>query len=351
MTEFNSSLDYLNEFEPMAFYGGNQRLLFDAFRECLKQDSQMNSALWEALWMVTAEGSNLDEHGVVFNLPRNEGETDTDYRARLLTVLRSRAIVGTPEAIHDAVEAALSERDCGVIYLKDRVALEQDGEPICPIGSITAPPDMSLFAYLLYLVPGHDLTDVALLVNQLEQTAALRDNIIICEVDEDSVTPEQLVGIATSSSTISADYGPGKAIDGQLGGPTGLNAFYWAMDDMPSESNTPWWQVELTTSRFTDLLMIAQQPRHNVNRLKDVRITLTPPADCDVPELVYQFRLPDIGADNFDRWFFPLPRPTWVETLKIEVLSIYDIGMTLINLAEVELYAPDAWTRITLKEI
>jgi hypothetical protein len=99
------------------------------------------------------------------------------------------------------------------------------------------------------------------------------------------------------------------------------------------------------------MLMINQQTRADVMRLQDVRITITPPDDCQLPGLTYTQRLPDVGDGDYNRWFFPLPRPCWAGEIKIEPLSAYDDDRTYLSLGEVEIYSPEEWTTTRLKEL
>ncbi len=62
------------------------------------------NALYEARFIQYACGDDLDKWGETLDLPRNSGETDPDYRTRLLTELRDFTACLTADAIKDAVE-------------------------------------------------------------------------------------------------------------------------------------------------------------------------------------------------------------------------------------------------------
>jgi|GEM_PF-2486589 len=59
---------------------------------------------YEARFITQAWGDDLDKWGETLDLPRNSGETDPDYRTRLLTELRDFTACLTADAIKDAVE-------------------------------------------------------------------------------------------------------------------------------------------------------------------------------------------------------------------------------------------------------
>jgi hypothetical protein len=196
------------------------------------------------------------------------------------------------------------------------------------------------------------VTDEQLLdiIEELQSIAPLRDRILLAQVDDD-ITPSTIAGTASASSE-TAPFVAGKAIDGNLGAPVGEVAFYWGADETPpSQDSPPWWKAELSEPTLISLLMINQQCRGDVMRLKDVRISITPPDDCQLPGLTYTQRLPDVGDGDYNRWFFPLPRPCWAGEIKIEPLSAYDDDRAYLSLGEVEIYSPEEWTTTRLKEL
>ncbi len=62
----------------------------------------MANELYDAPFLRTAVGDSLDKHGESYRVRRNPGETDPDYRARLISVRQSRrsgAVKGTLKAL------------------------------------------------------------------------------------------------------------------------------------------------------------------------------------------------------------------------------------------------------------
>lgn len=61
--------------------------------------------VYDARFITLASGDDLDKWGETLALPRNSGEADADYRARLLIELRDFTACLTADAIKDAVES------------------------------------------------------------------------------------------------------------------------------------------------------------------------------------------------------------------------------------------------------
>jgi len=68
------------------------------------------NAMYDAAFINTASGDELDLWGETLDLPRNASETDADYRARLLAELRDFTSCLTVDALADAVQTITSER-------------------------------------------------------------------------------------------------------------------------------------------------------------------------------------------------------------------------------------------------
>lgn len=68
------------------------------------------NAMYDAAFINTASGDELDRWGETLDLPRNASETDVDYRTRLLAELRDFTACITVDALADAVEAITTER-------------------------------------------------------------------------------------------------------------------------------------------------------------------------------------------------------------------------------------------------
>lgn len=94
------------------------RLLLEAIRsELTERDgatleftSDGLNSLYDAAFINTASGDELDLWGETLDLPRNASETDADYRTRLLAELRDFTSCLTVDALADAVQAITSER-------------------------------------------------------------------------------------------------------------------------------------------------------------------------------------------------------------------------------------------------
>jgi len=344
MSEFLTDQTGLDQHEPMSRFTGNAADVWEGLRTGVALDSTENENLFESQFISTADGTNLDAWGDDYGLDRSSGESDTDYRARLITLLRAAEKVGTRGAILAAHEVDASAPAPGLTVFSDR--LGREGAILAPEGVIHPLSAGALFGGALYLYPGLDSTTLDSMVARLETVVFARDTIQLAEVDGTSITPVTIDGTATASSYDGTGFEPDLAIDGTLGGLLGNNAFYWDATDVPNEDDPPWWSVELNAGRYADLLMIAQQTRADVNRLRRIRVTITPPASCTLDlGYTYEAELYDPGLGNYDRHYFPLPRPTLVGTLKIEVLSAWPNGLTYHSLAEVEIYPPSAWTR------
>lgn len=68
------------------------------------------NAMYDAAFINTASGDELDLWGETLDLPRSASETDADYRTRLLAELRDFTACITVDALADAVQAITSER-------------------------------------------------------------------------------------------------------------------------------------------------------------------------------------------------------------------------------------------------
>lgn len=62
---------------------------------------------YDARFISTASGGDLDKHGVTLNLPRNGGELDDDYRNRLLTEFQDIPVGLTVQSIKNAVDQVM----------------------------------------------------------------------------------------------------------------------------------------------------------------------------------------------------------------------------------------------------
>ena len=345
MSEFLTDYTGLNEMEPMSRFTGAAASIWAGLRSGVAMDSAENESLFESQFISVADGGNLDAWGIDLGLDRSSGEVDADYRARLLTRYQLVQRIGTAGAIKDICFADASAPTPGLVAFNGR--LGPGGAVLAPAGIIHPLSPMGLFGATLFLEPGMDSTTHDALVTDLDNVTFTRDVLLLAEVDGTSVTPIVIDGSAAASSTRTGTYGPALAIDGTLGGAAGYNAFYWDATDVPREDTPPWWNVTLAAPVFADLLMIAQQPRADVNRLRRLRVTVTAPETCRWPGLtyVYEVELFDPGSGNYDRQFFPMQRPTLVSELKIEALSAWPNGLTYHTLAEIELYPPSAWLR------
>jgi len=345
VSEFLTDSTGLDLHEPMSRFTGNALLAWEGLRSGVALDSTENESVFEGMFVSTADGTNLDAWGADYDLDRSSGESDSDYRTRILAILQAQEAVGTRAAILAAHLVDASAPAPGLTVFSAR--LGGGGVVLAPEGVVHPLSPGALFGGALYLYPGLDTTTIDSLMARLETVTFVRDTLQLAEVDGTGITPVTIDGTATASSFRGAGYEPALAIDGTLGDATGSNSFYWDATDAPNSTTPPFWSVTLTGSGYADLLMIAQEPRADVNRLKRIRVTVSPPADCAL-DLGYSFEveLYDPGLGNYERHFFPLPRPTLVGELKIEVLSAWPNGLTYHTLAEVELYPPSAWTRI-----
>jgi len=344
---WQADLTGLDKHEPMCRFTGTAALLWEGLRSGVALDTTANDALWDSLFVSTAEEANLDAWGSDLDLARTSGESDPDYRARLLARLRSVPMVGTPAAVKGAVLTAVGIPSPGLTAFSDRI---NDRAILAP-GAVVHPISRNArFGAVLFLKPGLDSTAQDAVVAELGKAAFIRDTIQLAEVDDGSVTPATLKGTASASSDDGV-HTPDLAIDGVLGGPVGDNAFYWHPSDVPNDETPPWWAVELDSPMYANLLMIAQEPRANVNRLRRLRIAVVPPAVCQV-DLGYscELELYDVGDGDYNRHYLVLPRPTLVSELKIEALSSWN-GADYHTLAEVELYAPSAWEQTWLRRL
>lgn len=64
----------------------------------------VNYQLLTLRWLSTAQGVQLDEIGVILGLPRNPGESDSDYRERLQFQIFINTSSGTPEQVIETLK-------------------------------------------------------------------------------------------------------------------------------------------------------------------------------------------------------------------------------------------------------
>lgn len=62
---------------------------------------------YDARFISTASGGDLDKHGVTLDLPRSGGESDDDYRGRLLTEFQDIPVGLTVQSIKNAVDQVM----------------------------------------------------------------------------------------------------------------------------------------------------------------------------------------------------------------------------------------------------
>ena len=106
---FNITFKILDQRTPFRQATGFLRALLDSIRARLSDLNTGVNQVYDA-FLTTAAGDDLDLWGEAFGAIRSAGETDTDYRARLLAILRAKRDTLTYKAIKDKVNA-----DAGVV--------------------------------------------------------------------------------------------------------------------------------------------------------------------------------------------------------------------------------------------
>jgi len=87
--------------------GSNLRKLMGVIKSTLDDTIASINDSYNANFIHLASGEDLDRHGVTLNLPRNGGESDGDYRNRLLTEFRDIPTGLTVASLKNAVDQVM----------------------------------------------------------------------------------------------------------------------------------------------------------------------------------------------------------------------------------------------------
>ena len=101
--DFKTALD---DYRPAKGGGVVLRAILESARqELLSLQTDGVNQSFDDMFIAEADGDRLDKWGEVWELPRNEAESDEDYRIRLLAKKRARGYTKTLKVLRDTVDA------------------------------------------------------------------------------------------------------------------------------------------------------------------------------------------------------------------------------------------------------
>lgn len=145
-------------------------------------NTPLNDDVYNAIFVSTAEGVDLDKLGSQLGITR-DGESDTDYRNRLLYYLQLKNSGSTIETISNYIESfgyVIDHTESGYDYafIQDETGLEDycytgyDGGVISPLNWIN-------YTFYFYLDPTPSYYDMVFLEGKLEKVKKVFNKVLI----------------------------------------------------------------------------------------------------------------------------------------------------------------------------